>query len=213
MAEETVAPAAEAPAPAEVAPATEPAVDTNIAVSTDTPAPAAPAAEESSERTSIMNQEPEAPAPVAPDAYEFKAPEGVEFDATTIDSFSKLAKEDNLSQDAASRYVELLQDHNKRAAADALAEQNKVLDGWEAEVKALPNYQSTVLLAKKAEHFMNDAMKELVSGPLGSNPAFIQFAARIGGLHSEDSVVTSGGAQQDLPQSLGASLYPDMASN
>ena len=160
-----------------------------------------------------MNQEPEAPAPVAPDAYEFTAPEGVEFDGTTIDSFSALAKEDNLSQEQADRYVGLLQDHNKRSEADALAAQNEVLDGWEAEVKALPNYQATVLLAKKAEHFMNDAMKDLVSGPLGSNPAFIQFAAAVGRQHSEDSVVTSGVAQQPTPQSLGASLYPGMASN
>jgi hypothetical protein len=210
MAEETSAVPAEpvaeaAPAAAEAAPAVE----------APAPAEAAPAEVAPKERTSIFEEEgtpAEAPV-VAPDAYTFEAPEGVEFDSTTIDSFSKLAKEDGLSQEAADRYVGLLQDHNKRAEAAQQAAHDEVLDGWEAAVKALPNYQSTVLLAKKAESFMNDAMKDLVKGPLGFNPDFIQYCAAVGAAHSEDSVVTSGVAQQTTPQSLGASLYPDMASN
>src|SRR6185437_7738667 len=47
-----------------------------------------------------------AASPVAPDKYEFKAPEGMEYDPEILESFSGAAKEAGLTQDAAQKLIE-----------------------------------------------------------------------------------------------------------
>jgi hypothetical protein len=72
-------------------------------------------------------------APQAPDTeYEFRAPDGVEFDQASLDEFKAIAKELKLPKDAAQKVVDLAA-KREQARADAYATQ---VSKWADEVKA-----------------------------------------------------------------------------
>ncbi len=65
-----------------------------------------PAAEPATESKAADNvTETKAETPKAPEKYEFKAPEGREFDSEVVKNFSEVARELNLTQDAAQKIL------------------------------------------------------------------------------------------------------------
>jgi len=130
----------------------------------------------------------------APDKYEFKAPEGKEYDSAVLDSFSEAAKEANLTQDAAQKLLE------KVAPALASRQQEQVeaiRNGWLESAKTDKEFggeklQENLGVARKAlESFGSPELRKLLDDTgIGNNPEVIRFMYRAGKAISEDSFVS-----------------------
>ena len=151
----------------------------------------------------------------APEKYEFKAPEGKEYDSAVLDSFSAAAKQANLTQDAAQKLLESM----APALVERQAAQVKaVQDGWLESSRADKEFGGEKLaenlaVAKSAiDTFASPELKALLNSTgLGNNPEVIRFAYKIGKAMSEDKVVT-GQAAASGQRDLVKSLYPNTPS-
>lgn len=136
----------------------------------------------------------------APEAYEdFVAPEGMELNAETLDSFKTFAKDANLSQAAAQSLVDMatgLVANAQEAQAAAFAEQ---AGQWREATLKDPDFGGTklaenLLLAVRArDQFGTPALKELLdASKLGDHPEVVRFFVNVGKATSEDSFVPGG---------------------
>jgi hypothetical protein len=130
----------------------------------------------------------------APEKYEFTAPEGKEYDAAVLDTFSEAAKEANLTQDAAQKLLE------KVAPALAGRHQEQVdaiRNQWVVDSKADKEFggdklQENLGIAKKAlDTFGSPEFSALLKDSgMGNHPELIRTMYRIGKAISEDSFVS-----------------------
>lgn len=90
---------------------------------------AADAAPAGKEPAPAVAEEAKAPAeaPKAPEAYEFKVPEGRTFDPEVMTAYSEVAKELNLSQEAAQRLLDAV---GPKMAERQMAQIESVRNGW-----------------------------------------------------------------------------------
>ena len=95
-------------------------------------AEAAPAGKEPAPADAAKT-EASAEAKAAPETYEFKAPEGRVFDSEVIAEYSKVAKELNLSQEAAQRVLDAV---GPKLAERQAAQVEAVRNGWADNSKA-----------------------------------------------------------------------------
>jgi hypothetical protein len=128
----------------------------------------------------------------APPVYDFKAPEGVELDATAVDRFKTVAGELKLPAESAQKVVDLYADIRK-AEAEAFANQ---VQAWGDEVKADKELGGDKLaenlaVAKKAvDAFGSDEIRSLLdSTGMGNHPAVVRMMVKIGKAISEDGFV------------------------
>ena len=144
--------------------------------------------------------ETEAPAEVkaAPETYEFKAPEGRVFDSEVIAEYSKVAKELNLSQEAAQRVLDAV---GPKLAERQAAQVEAVRNGWADNSKADKEFGGDKLtenlgVAKKAlDQFGTAELRSLLNeSGLGNHPEVIRFMYRAGKAISEDRIVTGSAA-------------------
>jgi hypothetical protein len=141
----------------------------------------------------------EAPAedkPTAPETYEFKAPEGRVFDSEVIAEYSKVAKELNLSQEAAQRVLDAMA---PKMAERQQAQIEAVRKEWVTNSKSDKEFGGDKLsenlgVAKKAlDAFGTAELRSLLNqSGLGDHPEVIRFMYRAGKAISEDRFV--GGA-------------------
>lgn len=129
----------------------------------------------------------------APEKYEFVAPEGKEFDAETIGQFSEIAKELNLSQEAAQKLVETM---GPKIAERQMAQVEMVRNEWAQQAQSDKEYggdklQENLAVAKKAlDSFGSPELRALLNeSGLGNNPEVIRFMYRAGKAISEDTFV------------------------
>ena len=153
----------------------------------------------------------EAPAdakPTAPETYEFKAPEGRTFDSEVIAEYSKVAKELNLSQEAAQRVLDAV---GPKLAERQAAQIEAVRTGWADSSKADKEFggerlSENLSVAKKAlDAFGTSELRSLLNeSGLGNHPEVIRFMFRAGKAISEDSMVTGtkGEAKSARPRSF-----------
>jgi hypothetical protein len=150
--------------------------------------------------------------PGAPEKYEFKAPEGKEYDPETLTRFSDVARKHNLTQESAQSLLDDL--------APMVAErQAQVLDSlrteWAESSQADKEFggaaiKENLAVAKQAmEKFGTPELRTLLNeSGLGNHPEVIRFMFRAGKAISEDKFVppSVGG----LPSNRGAAsvLYP-----
>lgn len=147
----------------------------------------------------------------APETYEFKAPEGKEYDAAVLDTFSKAAKEANLTQDAAQKLLEGM----APALVERQLEQVKAIQtGWAEASKTDKEFggdklQENLAVAKKAvETYATPELRKLFDDTgLGNHPEVIRMLFKIGKGMSEDKFV-AGGAPKGAAD-LAAKLYPN----
>lgn len=181
-------------------------------------------AAEEARRAALTDEEREAEdkakadAEGAPEEYaDFTAPEGVELEPEVLGKFKAIAKEDNLSQAKAQRYVD--------AAAELVAKQGDALadeilttrQGWIDAAKAdkeiggdkLPE---TLAVAKRAiDTYGSPALKTLLDETgLGNNPEIIRAFAKAGASLAEDKIV-GGHKVPNEPVDLADRLYPKQA--
>ena len=160
-------------------------------------ADAAPAGKEPAPADAAKT-EASAEAKAAPETYEFKAPEGRAFDPEVIAEYSKVAKELNLSQEAAQRVLDSV---GPKLAERQAAQIEAVRNGWADSSKADKEFGGEKLsenlgVAKRAlDQFGTSELRALLNeSGLGNHPEVIRFMYRAGKAISEDKVITGAAA-------------------
>ena len=139
---------------------------------------------------------------VVPEKYEaFKVPEGMKIDQGEDSSFVKAAKEAQLSQEQAQKFIDLgiknIQDHTQtmRDAHDAQVKQ------WTQDIKSDPefggdNFNETVTRANRvlanetlAKVGMKDVLADLQMTGRANHPAYIKMFAAIDKMIGDDKLV------------------------
>lgn len=163
----------------------------------------------------------EATAEGAPEQYEFVAPEGNEYAAEIIADFSEIAKELNLTQDAAQK---LLDKMAPSIEARQTQQVEQIRNEWAAQAQVDKEFggeklQENLAVAKKAlDNFGTPELRALLNeSGLGNNPEVIRFMFRAGKAISEDTYVgnTSGTSTKAGPadfNSKAAALYTNQQS-
>lgn len=131
----------------------------------------------------------------APDKYEFKAPEGQQFDSEVVTTFSEVAKELNLSQEAAQRVLDTMSPKmQERQLAMIQAVQTQWTDASKADKEfGGDKITENLSVAKKAlDSFGTAELRSLLNeSGLGNHPEIIRFMYRAGRAISEDRYVGS----------------------
>jgi hypothetical protein len=150
-----------------------------------------------SDETTVESKTSESEAPEgAPENYEFNAKVAdapQELDPEVLTAFGDVAKELNLSQEAAQKVLDkvapVVQAKQAKALEDAKA--GWVNDSQSDEEFGGENFDANLKTAKSAlDTFGNDALKSLlVETGFGNHPEIIRFMYRAGKAISEDSYV------------------------
>lgn len=150
----------------------------------------------------------------APDKYEFKAPEGQELAPAVMGKFEALARELNLSQDQAQKFVSEVAPELAKAQTDA---KDQIVSQWTAAAKTDKefggaNLTENLAIAKQAlETFGTPELTKLLNETgLGSNPELIRAFYRAGKQISQSKLVAGTVAPQTQNQSAASKLYPGM---
>lgn len=188
----------------------------------DTAAEAEAAAAEEARRAALTDEERAAEDAAkereagAPEEYaDFTAPEGVELDSETLDQFKAIAKEDNLSQGAAQRYVDaaaqLMQNASNQLADSILETRQNWLDASKADKDfGGDKLDASLATAKRSlETYGTPALKELLDTTgLGNHPEIVRLLVKTGATVTEDKIVT-GDIAGGEPRSLAERIYPE----
>lgn len=149
----------------------------------------------------------------APDKYEFKAPEGAEFDTQVIENFSEVAKELNLTQDAAQKILDKMA---PKIAARQVERLEAARTEWAESAKADKEFggdkltENIAVASKALEAFGTPELRALLNETgLGNHPEVIRFFYRSGKAISEDRFVGGGSAQAE-PATIAQRMYPNM---
>lgn len=158
--------------------------------------------------------------PNAPEVYEFKAQEGREFDPEVIKSFSEIAKELDLPQDAAQKVLDKVAPKILERQMQAL---ETVRNEWAESARTDKEFggdklNDNLVVAKKAlDSFGSPELRKLLNeSGLGNHPEMIRMMYRAGKAISEDRFVggTRGG-QKSGPKGfndLASALYSNQQS-
>jgi hypothetical protein len=172
-------------------------------VEAQAPAPA-PAAEASANQQPDAQQAPADAAPgdkpaadAVPEKYEFKAPEGVAFDAELLGEFEGLARDLKLAQDGAQKVADLGAKMAQKFAAQQAEVVQQARQEWTEQRKAdkeLGGAQHAEKLAvaeKALAAFGTPELRALlVDSGLGDHPEVIRAFFKVGQAISEDRMVT-----------------------
>lgn len=151
----------------------------------------------------------------APEKYEFQPTEGVEIDPGVVETFADVAKELNLSQEAAQTML------NKMAPALATRQTEQLRaasEHWANESRNDKEFGGEALgenlaHAKKAlDAFATPELRTLLNDSgLGNHPEVVRFMVRVGKANGEDSFVSgaSGRSNTNDPKRL----YPNSNMN
>lgn len=144
--------------------------------------------------------------------YEFKAPEGKEFDPEVIAEYSKVAKELNLSQESAQRVLDAM---GPKLAERQTAQIEALRNGWADSSKTDKEFggerlSENLSVAKKAlDAFGTNELRALLNETgIGNHPEVIRFMFRAGKAISEDKFVS--GSKNDAKPS-GPRSFNDLA--
>jgi hypothetical protein len=164
----------------------------------------------------------EADAPGAPEAYEFKMPEGVELDENALPMVQDLFKELGLPQDKAQDVLtklleidqarqpspEQIQQQYEEQAADlnkTWGEECRKLEGLGGE-----NFNKSLETCSQVMvKFASPELRNFLTySALGSNPEFFKFVHAIGSAMSQDTM-EHGGAVSKGQRSIEQRLWPE----
>ncbi|WP_338505145.1 peptidase [Erwinia aphidicola] len=135
----------------------------------------------------------------APEAYEFKAPEGSELDEEAVAQFEPIARELNLNQEQAQKLVDL---YGSKVMPQLMKQQAEVwqkqIADWGDAAKADKEiggdkFDANLTRAKQAlDKFGTPELREfLETSGMGNNPELIRAFYKVGAAMSEDNLVTS----------------------
>lgn len=143
----------------------------------------------------------------APERYEFKAHEGYEFDAGVLDAYTEVAKELNLTQDAAQKVLDKVA---PRLQERQLEQVEAIRNEWAQSSRVDKEFGGEALnanlaVAKKAlDAFGTPELRSLLNeSGLGNHPELIRFMFRAGAAISEDRFVAgSQGGKGAVPKNF-----------
>jgi hypothetical protein len=135
----------------------------------------------------------------APEAYEFKAPEGSELDKAAVEQFEPIARELNLSQEQAQKLVDL---YGTKVMPQLMKQQadtwQKQVADWGAATKedkeiGGEKFEANLTRAKQAmDKFATPELREfLETSGMGNHPELIRVFVKVGAAMSEDNLVTA----------------------
>jgi len=213
---EAAAPAVEVPATLLTTVDTEAGKQTPTAETQKPPATEKPAAETSTEKPATEKPATEKPAQVAPEKYEFKAPEGMEFTPSVIDAYSGVAKKAGLSQEVAQELIDTV----TPAIAAAQIEQMKATHKeWTDAATVDKEFGGEKLkenlgVARKAlDTFGTPELRTLLDTTgFGNHPEVLRLLYRTGKAISEDSKLVVGQRGQSTAKPATAVLYDNTAT-
>ena len=164
----------------------------------------------------VKSDEPAAPPErVAPESYEFTAPEGTQMDEGALSDFSALAKDLKLTQVEAQTVIDNMAPAMQARQADAI---QKASDAWAASASSDKEYGGDKLTdslssAKKAlDAFGTPELRTLLNDSrLGNHPEVIRLLVRAGKAISEDRMVTGGAGPATASTNTAKSLYPNQS--
>lgn len=148
--------------------------------------------------------------PTAPEKYEFKAPEGRQYDTAVLGAYSEVAKELNLPQDAAQKVIDKVAPVLEARQAEIMA---RARTEWGTAVIADKEFgggrliENLAVAKKGLEAFGTpDLMALLGESGLGNHPEVIRAFYRVGKAIGEDKFVGGKSAPQ-AGKSPAESLY------
>jgi len=151
----------------------------------------------------------------APVTYEFKPPEGKQYDSELIGVYSEVAKDLKLSPEAAQKILDKMAPTMEKRQLQQIEE---VRNAWANDAKSDSEFggdrlnENLSVARKSLDAFGTPALRQLLNeSGLGNHPEVIRFMYRAGKSISEDRFV--GGGQGGKPKAannsdLAASLYP-----
>jgi hypothetical protein len=191
--------------------------------STDTTSTTTPAvnvdatAQQTPEQIAAAKAEADKPARVIPEKYEFKAPDGVTFDADAMGEFEGLAREFKLTQEEAQKVADLGPKMMAKWQAKQAEGHQTVSAEWAQSAKADKEFGGDKLTeslgsAKKAlDAFATPELRSLLNDSgLGNHPEVIRFMVRAGKAISGDRMVTGGANTGSAPATAAQRMYPSM---
>lgn len=168
---------------------------------------AAPAGD-AAEQTKDEGEKPEG----APEQYEWAAPEGVTLDESVMGSLSEVAKELNLSQDAAQKLVDKMAPamaQRQAAQVQAMQAEWRESSSGDAEFGGAKLAENMAVAKKALDAFATPEFRQLLEQTgMGNHPEVIRTFYRAGKAISEDGLVS--GSAPKAPRDA-RSLFP--ASN
>jgi hypothetical protein len=183
------------------APDPTPPVDPGAPPPTEPPAepPAEPGPEtDPAEPEKEGDEKPEDDGP--PEAYDFKAPEGVALDAAAVEAFSPIAKDLKLSQAQAQRLVDVyagLQAQQAEAQAEQVKAWAKAVVA-DKEIGGAKWAENRAVIARARDQFASPGLVQLMEQTgLGSHPEVIKLFVRVGKAISDDGHVIGGNPGPD----------------
>jgi hypothetical protein len=167
---------------------------------TTPPAPETPAdpvpAEPGPETEPVEGEEPKEGEDGPPEAYDFKAPEGITLDPAAVEAFSPVAKDLGLTQTQAQRVVDLyagLQAQQAEAHAAQVQEWVKAVK-TDKEIGGAKWPETQALIAQARDQFASDDLVQLMQQTgLGNHPEVIKLFVAIGKQIADDGHVTGSG--------------------
>lgn len=151
----------------------------------------------------------------APEKYEFKAPEGSTLNEATMADFSTVARELNLTNEAAQKLIDHMAPKIAQQNAEAFQKQlTEARTAWQTSVKADKEFGGDKLtenlsVAKKAlDAFGSPELRTLLETTgLGDNPEIIRAFYRAGKAMSEDKPVPASQPAPGTVKDLATALY------
>lgn len=130
------------------------------------------------------------------DYADFTLPDGVELDAEGATALKTLAKDMNLSQASAQKFVDALVARDVAQAEASAAHLNTIREGWQTATRADKQFggdklNASLAVAQKAlKQFGSPELNELVVGAgLGDHPEFIRLLVNVGNATGEAPIV------------------------
>ncbi|EJT5135055.1 peptidase [Pseudomonas aeruginosa] len=175
------------------------------------------AAEQGQQQQAQAKQQEQKPA--VPDAYKFALPEGYDFSAEAQAEWSGVFKELGLTQEQASKLVEM--DAKRQASGAQASEQaaieyrNQQVSKWESELKqdaafGGANFEANVGIAQKAlaDYGTPELTAMLKESGLGSHPEVVRFFHRVGQQLAEGKLHRTT-TEVPTERSLAERMYPN----
>lgn len=133
------------------------------------------------------------PPPETPPTYEFRAPQGKEYDSQLIGAYSEGARKAGLTQEKAQ---ELLDSMAPALAARQQEQITAIQQGWveaaktDQEIGGANLEKNLSLAATALDKFGTPELRNLLDGTgLGNHPEVVRFMSRAGKALAEDTVV------------------------
>jgi hypothetical protein len=209
---------ADAPAPTEAL-GTETAAPTDSLLSTVAPPAdeqqgAADAAKDEGKGDETKTEETKDDKPAVPEAYDLKAPDGMELDTVLLEQFTPLAKEFGLTNEAAQKLTDIYAGRVQQMQEQQAQRIAALHADWVGKVKADAEYGGDALdqnlaLGKLAMEKIGtpELVKALNETGAGNHPEVVRFFVRVGKAMQTDGLVTGKG---QAPADPLAKLYPSM---